>query len=57
MINEGVSVKVALLTFVLVFGAAMFVVLFLARVRQGWRAEARLRPADELPPALASGNG
>ena len=39
VINPGISVKVALLTFVLVFAVSCAAVLFLARVRRGWVIE------------------
>ena len=39
VLNPGISVKVALLTFVLVFALSCAVVLFLARVRRGWVIE------------------
>jgi hypothetical protein len=39
-VNAGVSRKLALLTFVLVFAVSGMAVLFLARVRRGWRQEA-----------------
>jgi hypothetical protein len=40
VINPGVSIKVALLSFGLVLAAASAAVLFLARVRRGWTLEA-----------------
>lgn len=36
-INEGVGIQVALLTFILVFAISSATVVFLARIRQGWR--------------------
>jgi hypothetical protein len=39
VIDPGISIKVALLTFLLVFGAASAAVLFMNRVRQGWIQE------------------
>jgi hypothetical protein len=36
-INQGISVQVALLTFLLVFAMSCATVVFLARIRQGWR--------------------
>jgi hypothetical protein len=50
LVNQGVSAKVAVLTFLIVFAIATVAVLFLSRVRKGWRLEARaeevLVPAD-----------
>jgi hypothetical protein len=43
LINDGVSVKLALLSFLLVFAMAAGSVLALARVRRGWRVESFLR--------------
>ena len=40
VINSGVRRNVAVLAFVLVFAASAMGVLFLARVRRGWRQEA-----------------
>jgi hypothetical protein len=40
VINGGIEWKVALLAFVLMFGAAAATTLFVARVRQGWRLAA-----------------
>lgn len=47
-INEGVSLKVGVLCFVLVFFASALAVLAVARIRRGWDAA-----ADETPPAGA----
>jgi hypothetical protein len=41
VIDPGISAKVALLSFLLVFGASSVAALFLARVRQGWTTEAQ----------------
>jgi hypothetical protein len=41
VINEGVSVKVAVLSFLLAFGASSIGVLALARIRRGWDDRAR----------------
>jgi hypothetical protein len=41
VLNKGVSVKVAILAFLLTFAVASATVLFLARTRQGWQMEAR----------------
>jgi hypothetical protein len=50
VIDPGISAKVALLTFFLVFGASSMAVLALARVRQGWIREARSeKPASSRP--------
>lgn len=40
LVNQGVSSKVAVLTFLLVFAAATVAVLSLSRVRRGWQLEA-----------------
>jgi hypothetical protein len=45
VLNRGVSRKLALLVFVLVFAASAAGVLFLARVRRGWELEARTEQA------------
>lgn len=37
VLNEGVSLQVAFLTFLLVFAVSSATVVFLARIRQGWR--------------------
>jgi len=37
VINEGVGIQVAFLTFLLVFAVAAATVVFLTRIRQGWR--------------------
>lgn len=41
VINKGVSLKVAVIAFILVFALASATVLFLARMRRGWKMEAR----------------
>jgi hypothetical protein len=38
VINDGVDVRLALLSFLLVFAASCLATLFVARVRRGWRA-------------------
>ena len=50
VINEGVSVKVAVLSFLLAFGASCAGVLALARIRRGWASGA----PPESPPAAGS---
>ena len=40
VINEGIQLQVALLAFVLTFGASCATVIFFRRVRDGWRLEA-----------------
>jgi hypothetical protein len=40
VINQGVSVKLAILSFLVVFVACSLTVLFIGRVRQGWALEA-----------------
>ena len=57
VINKGVGVKVALLSFVLVFAAASVLLLFLSRVRQGWNAAARREAADGGLAVMAPENG
>jgi hypothetical protein len=47
VINPGVNRQVALLTFLITFGIACATVIFLSRVRDGWRLAARAdRPAS-----------
>jgi hypothetical protein len=48
VINDGVSINVAVLVFVLAFGASAAAVLFVARMRRGWQLEALTEP--ELAP-------
>jgi hypothetical protein len=43
VINHNVSVKLAVLSFLLVFAVAATSVLALARVRRGWRIETLVR--------------
>jgi hypothetical protein len=48
VINQGVRVKLAVLSFLLVFAACSLTVLFIGRVRRGWAVEAeRDRERDE----------
>jgi hypothetical protein len=50
VIDPGISTKVALLTFFLVFGASSIAVLAIARVRAGWVLEAgREKPLANVP--------
>jgi hypothetical protein len=50
VIDPGISTKVALLTFFLVFGASSIAVLAIARVRAGWVLEARRdKPLANVP--------
>jgi hypothetical protein len=56
VINEGVSVKVALLSFFLVFAACSVTVLFIARVRQGWQLEATRESGDPRFATAPPGN-
>lgn len=58
VINPGISVKVALLTFLIVFAVSSVAVLFVARVRQGWRLEAEREVGnDPWLPATPPANG
>jgi hypothetical protein len=52
VLDPGISTKVALLTFLLVFGASSVAVLALVRVHEGWVLEAKREP---LPPPQESG--
>jgi hypothetical protein len=45
VINHGVKWQVAILAFVLVFGASCATVIFVARVKKGWRMESLPEPA------------
>ena len=48
VINKGIAIQIALLTFVVIFGFASAAVLFFARVRRGWTAgtpQARTQPS------------
>jgi hypothetical protein len=56
VINEGVSVKVALLSFFLVFAAGCVTVLFVARVRRGWKLEAAHETGDPRLALTPPGN-
>jgi hypothetical protein len=49
VIDPGISLKVALLSFLLVFAACSVATLFLARVRRGWVAEAKRDQVTESP--------
>jgi hypothetical protein len=49
VLDPGISVKVALLSFLLVFGASSVAALFLARVRRGWVMQAKRDPLTETP--------
>jgi hypothetical protein len=49
VLDPGISVKVALISFLLVFGASSVAALFLARVRRGWVTEAKRDPLTETP--------
>lgn len=49
VINKGVRRNVAILTFLLVFGACALVVLFVGRVRRGWALEAASEPHRHRP--------
>jgi hypothetical protein len=49
VLDPGVSLKVALLSFLLVFAAASAATLFLARVRRGWVTEAERDRLTESP--------
>jgi hypothetical protein len=57
VINKGVGLKVAVLSFVLVFAAASALLLFLLRVRQGWDAAARQEAAEGGLAVMAPKNG
>jgi hypothetical protein len=57
VINEGVGLKVALLSFALVFAAACVLLLFLSRVRQGWSAAARREAGEGGLGVMAPKNG
>jgi hypothetical protein len=48
VIDPGVSKKVALLSFLLVFAASSAAVMFLTRVRRGWILEAQREPLAEV---------
>jgi hypothetical protein len=49
LVDPGISAKVALLTFLLVFVVASAAALFLNRVRQGWVLEKSEAPAPQAP--------
>jgi hypothetical protein len=53
VINQGVSVKVALLSFLLALSVSCFAVLALARIRRGWAEQAAATPRWTPPPAAA----
>ena len=62
VINHGVGLQIALLSFLVVFTVSCCAVLFLSRVRRGWRAAARreeaavrVDPGDGV--LLATSNG
>jgi hypothetical protein len=58
VINPGVNVELALVTFFLVLGASSAALLFLTRVRKGWTlAGASAQPAESAPSTEANGNG
>jgi hypothetical protein len=67
VINNGISLQIALLSFIFVFTLSCCAVLFLSRVRRGWSAaaadEAEERPAPTRPaprrdrPVYAPANG
>ena len=48
VIDEGVSVEVAVLSFLIVFAVSSAAVLFIARVRQGWVAEAAAQRSSRV---------
>jgi hypothetical protein len=52
VIDPGVSVKVALLSFFLTFAASSLMVLFVVRLRRGWAVEAARESQDAALPAV-----
>jgi hypothetical protein len=53
VINKGIGLQIALLSFIFVFTLSCCALLFLSRVHRGWRAaaadEAGERPAPPMP--------
>jgi hypothetical protein len=57
VIDRGVSVKLAALSFLLVFAASSAMVLFVARVRRGWDVEAQRESGGVRPPVVPRESG
>jgi hypothetical protein len=49
LIDRGVNVEVAALSFLLVFAASSLAVLFVSRVRRGWVSESQRDTALDVP--------
>jgi hypothetical protein len=53
VINDGVHLTVAVLSFLLVFALSCAAVLFVSRVRRGWRASTQAESPERAPAAAA----
>jgi hypothetical protein len=57
VINHGVGLQIALLAFIVVFVLSLCAVLFLSRVRRGWRVAAERERSEAAREALILANG